>query len=488
LNQLPFTSINYGLCTLPEGRMISKYLLEGLIEGLGKHRRTSVFPCVIFQIKKGVNLYKGNPNYDLFRLALKATALRLYPNYCNGDWSVQQNCVKMDRELKKQVLKDLSRKDFKKLEERLSKDERLCYLLGLEVVNDKLQVNMEESPLEANGTMGCRTWNGFDVNFEDDYRENITKVIAGEDLPDWTQTSGIQKDGRGNVQPVTIILPTIAMEANRDVEKFMKLLDQMIHDAKDILLERFDHQCSQSSAAARFMYENHTFVGYKPEEGIRSALKHGTLVIGQLGLSECLTLLIGRDHTTKEGMDLAKRIEQLYKDRCNDFKKEYHLNFGVYFTPAENLCYTAMKKFKDKYGIIKGVSDKEWFTNSMHVPVTYKCNPFDKIDIESQLVNYSSAGCITYNELEGSCKHNIDAIEQLVVYAMEHDIPYFAINVPNDQCMDCGFLNEFNDTCPECGSENIMQLRRVTGYTTSNYKTAFNPGKISETDHRVKHK
>lgn len=271
------------------------------------------------------------------------------------------------------------------------------------------------------------------------------------------------KDGRGNICPVTIILPTLAMEADRDVEKFMVLLDQKIHEAKDMLLERFNYICSQPPASAKFMYENGTMKGYIPEEGIRSALKHGTLALGQIAMAETLQLLIGCDHTTPEGMALAKRIEQLFKDRCAEFKEEYKLNFGVYYTPAENLCYTALKRFRDKYGIIENVSDKEFFTNSIHVPVWKKINPFEKIDIEAQLTGYSSAGCITYCELSSGAKNNLEAVEQIVDYAMDKDIPYFAINVPNDTCLDCGYCDEFNDDCPKCGSSNIIQLRRVTG-------------------------
>jgi ribonucleoside-triphosphate reductase len=264
---------------------------------------------------------------------------------------------------------------------------------------------------------------------------------------------GQLKDGRGNICPVTIIMPTLAMEAKNEVNKrvdtnvderdyvaeFMLLLDKKIHEAKDMLLERFDWICSQSPESAKFMYENGTMEGYIPEEGIRSALKHGTLVIGQLGLAETLQILIGCDHTEERGMKVAKRIEQLFKDRCAEFKQKYKLNFGVYYTPAENLCYTAMKKFREKYGIIPNVSDRDFFTNSMHVPVWKKVSPFEKIDIESQLTGYSSAGCITYVELDGGVKNNIKSLETIVNYAMDHDIPYFAINVPNDTCLECGY-------------------------------------------------
>lgn len=418
-NQLPFSSINYGTCTLPEGRMVIKALLDVSIKGMGKLHKTSIFPCGIFQCMNGVNRHPGDPNYDLFRLALKSTSLRLYPNYANVDWSGNAGYDRND-------------------------------------------------PRTYFSTMGCRTANGWDIN-----------------------GFGQLKDGRGNICPVTIIMPTLAMEAKEvegdAVENFMSILDKKIHEAKDMLIERFNWICSQSPDSAKFMYENHTMAGYVPEEGIRSALKHGTLAIGQLGLAETLQILIGCDHTTPEGMELAKRIEQLFKTRCAEFKEQEHLNFGVYYTPAENLCYTAMQKFKAKYGEIPNVSDKEFFTNSIHVPVWRKVNPIEKIDIESQLTGYSSAGCITYVELESSVKHNIDGLEALVNYAMDKDIPYFAINVPNDLCMDCGYTEEIGDTCPICGGKHIQRLRRVTGYLTGNYTTAFNKGKQQEVEMRVKH-
>lgn len=323
----------------------------------------------------------------------------------------------------------------------------------------------------------CRTANGWDIN-----------------------GLGQLKDGRGNICPVTIIMPTIAMETienyeewgsmtdDAKIEAFLMKLDTMINDAKDMLIERFEYICSQSPESGKFMYENGLMVGYIPEEGIRSALKHGTLALGQIGLAETLQLLVEYDHTCEKGMEYAKKIEQLFKDKCNEFKNKYKLNFGVYYTPAENLCYTSMKKFKERYGIIPKVSDRDYFTNSMHIPVWKEMSPFDKIDIESQLTGYSSSGCINYIELDGGVKNNIDALETIVNYAMGHDIPYFAINVPNDTCLDCGFCDEFNDHCPECGSEHIQQLRRVTGYLTGDYSTAFNKGKQAEVKDRVKHR
>lgn len=430
-NQLPFTSINYGTCTEPEGRMVTKALLEVSINGIGKLHKTSIFPCGIFQCMKGVNRNPRDPNYDLFRLALKSTAQRLYPNYANVDWSGNEGYNKND-------------------------------------------------PKTFFSTMGCRTANGWDIN-----------------------GFGQLKDGRGNICPVTIIMPTLAMEAKEKIEiyyklsnseeseyniidEFMNILDKKIHEAKNMLLERFEWICSQSSDSAKFMYENGVMEGYDGQD-IRSAMKHGTLAIGQLGLAETLQILVGCDHTTDKGMKLAKQIEQLFKDRCAEFKEQYKLNFGVYFTPAENLCFTAMKKFQEKYGVIPNVSDKKFFTNSIHVPVWIKMTPTEKIDIESQLTGYSSAGCITYVELEGSVKNNLDALETIINYAMDKDIPYFAINVPNDMCINCGYCDDINNECPMCGCNEIRRLRRVTGYLTGDYKSAFNSGKQQEVEMRVKH-
>ena len=338
----------------------------------------------------------------------------------------------------------------------------------------------------------CRTVNGADINFMDVYKDNIRSIIETGEVKYNNFTSSVQKDGRGNICPVTIIMPTLAMQTDgeigdKNIDDFIKLLDKKIGEAKDMLIERFDHICNQPAAAAKFMWENGTMEGYIPEEGIRSALKHGTLVIGQLGLAETLQILIGCDHTCDKGMELAKRIEKLFNDRCKEFKEKYSLNFGVYYTPAENLCYTAMSKFKRKYGEIKNVSDKKFFTNSIHVPVWTEVTPFEKIDIESQLTGYSNAGCITYVELPSSTINNLEALETIVNYAMDKDIPYLGINLPNDHCEDCGYTGEFNDHCPQCNSKNISQLRRVCGYLTGDYKTAFNKGKQQEVGMRVKH-
>ena len=433
-NQLPFSSINYGTCTLPEGRLVIRSILESSIKGVG-NGATSIFPCQIFQLMDGVNTSPKDKNYDLFELAVECTSKRLYPNYCNCDWS---NDVGFNK----------------------------------------------DDPRTYPSTMGCRTWNGVDINAPSEALSHL-------------------KDGRGNIAPATIILPTLAMEAKKKAEKeqkseyivdyFMDILEKAIGDCKDELIERFNWICAQNPASAKFMYENNTFFSYGDDfknEGIRGALKHGTLAIGQLGMAECLQILLGCDHCDPKGMEVAKRIESLFKARCAEYKEQYKLNFGVYYTPAESLCFTAMTKFKKKYGVIPNVSDRDYFTNSIHVPVWKEIDPIEKINIESQLTGYSSAGCITYVEIGDNAKYNLDSLKELVLYAKSKDIPYFALNLPLSRCTECGSDEniDFDAPCPCCGApaEKVEHLARVTGYLSTDFRH-FNKGKQSETKDRFVH-
>lgn len=440
-NQLPFSSINYGTCTEEEGRIVVRAILGATIKGVG-NGQTSIFPCQIFQKMKGVN-DKGSKNYDLYKMAIRSTAKRMYPNYCNCDWSQDQGYNKKD-------------------------------------------------PRTYPSTMGCRTYSGWDINAPDEEHKHM-------------------KDGRGNIAPATIILPTLAMEAKKKakdnpeyiVDYFMDILKDAISDCKDELIERFNWICAQSPASARFMYENNTFYSYGDEfekEGIRGALKHGTLAIGQIGLAETLQILVGCDHTEKKGMELAKNIEQLFKDKCKEYKEHYKLNFGVYYTPAENLCNTSYQKFLKKYGLIENVTaykdengelkPRGYFTNSMHVPVWKEISPFEKIDIESQLTGYSNAGCITYVEIGDNAQNNLTALEQIVDYAMEKDIPYFALNVKFSDCEKCGYSGyiEYDAPCPSCGAshEYISDYARITGYLSTKV-SHFNKGKQQEAKDRFTH-
>lgn len=368
--QLPFSSLNYGTCTLLEGRMYTRALLEMTIKGVGSHYTTPIFPCGIFQYMKGVNDKPGTPNYDLKRLALKATSSRIYPNYANVDWTTNVAAIKQDRTFKRGVLERLTSEDKTELVNMMRNDENIRKFV------EKFHFNIDESgelvvadeadPTEITATMGCRTYNGGDINADEDYFYNIIKdLIDTKEVKDYGLYSHAQKDGRGNLCPVTIIMPTLAMETieryckgmevssyeemleiahkNKDeiVDKFLKYLKKKIADARDMLIERYNHICSQSPASAKFMYENQTMAGYNPSEGIISALKHGTLAIGQIALAETLQILIGTNHRTEEGMELAKKIENTFNKLCKQFKEEYKLNFGVYYTPKRKLWEAA---------------------------------------------------------------------------------------------------------------------------------------------------
>lgn len=506
--QLPFSSINYGTCTLKEGREIIRALINMTLEGTGKYHRTAIFPCCIFQYSKEIHGSKKNPgpNYDLFRLALKSTTQRDYPNYCNVDWSTNWKGNIFDREQKNRALKDLlnfSQSTYCAFAKWLSEHPDYEDYLSLEGYYDSTEDHWEIkvkpaekfTRYEVMSTMGCRTYNGYDINCDSNYFFDIFRKIAetGKVQDNW-MLSANQKDGRGNICPVTIIMPTLAMMAKESgskdvVETFMKLLDKKIHEAREMLLERFTLICSQNSKSAPFMWTNNTMVGYIPEEGPVSAMKHGTLAIGQIGLAETLQILIGCDQTEAQGLELGKRIEKLFNDRCAEFKKNDKLNFGVYLTPGESLCKTAMTKFRAQYGNdVKGVTDNDnkFFTNSTHVPVYKDIDCFKKIDIESELDKFSNAGCITYVEMPSSATSNIDACEELVVYAMDKDLPYFSLHFPLDYCRDCHSKGDFNGTCPHCGSHNIEELRMVTGYLSTDVSN-MNEGKQDEVSKRLKH-
>lgn len=408
-NQLPFTSINYGTCTLIEGRMIIKELLEVSMEGLGANGVTSIFPCGIFQCMKGVNRKPGEPNYDLFRLALKATTLRIYPNYANVDWSGNAGYDKNDPKTyfntmgchakdtaiimydgTKKMVQDIIVGDKlmgidgqpRTVQSLIRGNDRLFkvnqsngmsyvvnegHILALEFFFEGNYVNTslhDYMNLPEDIRMNCKGYKrlgnnekstltieevepgdfyGFELDgdrlymLEDGTVTHNCRTANGADINAEEGVNPQTKDGRGNICPVTIILPSLAMMAKEEegdvVENFMSLLDKKIGEAKEMLIERFNYICSQSPCCAKFMYENGTMMGYKPEEGIKSALRHGTLAMGQLGLAECLQILIGTDQTEDRGMELAKRIEQLFNTRCAEYKKRYKLNFGVYYTP-----------------------------------------------------------------------------------------------------------------------------------------------------------
>lgn len=422
-SQLPFTSINLGRNTTAEGRLVNEWIFKASLDGIGKHHTTSIFPISIFMYKKGVNDKEGTPNYSIKKLAIKSLAKRIYPNIVNGDWS-------------------------KNIED-------------------------PNNPDTFNATMGCRTMVGFD-------RFGL----------------GYSKVGRGNISPATMNLPKIGIKHGiclgermvADLDGFWKELNEILELTATSLVDRFYYICSQNPKSAPFMYKNGTIVGYdKVDERVYEALRHGTLALGYIGIAEMCQALFGKDHADDEYVhEFALSVVEHIHNFANEVSDRYDLNFSAYATPAENLCKTMMIGLKKEFGVIPNVTERDYLTNSHHVPVWKEVSIFKKLQIEAPFCKYPTGGCITYIELDSAIMENEQAIEDIIDYAMSLDIPYLAFNFPIDSCLDCGHHGEFNDCCPVCGSKNIQQLRRVTGYLTTDYRN-FNAGKIAECQDRVKH-
>lgn len=324
-------------------------------------------------------------------------------------------------------------------------------------------------------TMGCRTLIGNDVN-----------------------GMGYNKLGRGNITPVTINLPYIGIEhgiclGERDTpdeEGFFKDLNHMLDLATNELLDRYDYICSQSIKAGSFMYHNGTIADSDKALffGVKESMKHGSQALGYIGLANACYAMYGKYfHQDKKVMEFAKKVIKTIYDRAKANTEKYHLNFSAYSSPSESTCYTLATKLQKKFGKIKNVCDRDYLTNSCHVPVYENISIRDKIDVESNFTWMCTGGCITYIELNSGVINNPRAVEKIINYAMNNErIPYFAINFPIDTCNHCGFSGEIEEHCPACGSDDIKRLRRVTGYITTDYRK-FNKGKISETNDRVKH-
>lgn len=423
-SQVPFTSINFGRDTSVEGRMVSRVMLNASLAGIGKHHKTSIFPISIFQRKRGINANEGDVNYDLQKLALESLSKRIYPNFCNCDWSQAHENI--------------------------------------------------DDPDTYFSTMGCRTMLGYD-------RHGL----------------GYRRVGRGNNVPVTIILPQLGLKhgialgerTEPDIEGFWEEFESTLALAEQGLLERFDVMVCQRAAAAPFMYSNGTIAnGQDCFDTVYDSLRHNTLAIGYLGVAEMCQALFGENHAkSKKAHAFALSVVQRINEYAKEASERNDLNFSCYATPAEGLCSTALKALRKQYGIIPKITDRDYITNSHHVPVWEEVGIFEKLEIEAPFCKYPTGGCITYVELDATFVTNTKAIEQIIDYAFDTlDIPYLAFNFPIDTCLDCGYSAEFNDRCPECGSTHIEQLRRVTGYLTTDYRK-FNEGKRAETVERVKH-
>lgn len=423
-SQVPFTSINLGRDTTPEGRMVTRWMLEASIDGIGKFHLTSIFPISIFQYKVGCNANKEDANYDLKQLALESMSKRIYPNWCNCDWS--------------QAHED------------------------------------EDNPDTYFSTMGCRTLVGYD-------RHGL----------------GYIRQGRGNNVPNTIILPKLGIEfgtclgkrTEPDLKGFWDAFEETLKLCEKGLLERFEIMIEQSPKAAPFMYQNNTIQDAKEcKESVYNALKHNTLAIGYIGVAEMCVALFGKNHAEdKKVHEFALSVVKRINEFAAEASERNDLNFSCYATPAEGLCRTALKALREQYGVIKNVTSHEFLTNSHHVPVYQEISIYDKLRVEAPFCKYPTGGCITYVELDSTFVKNLKAVEDIIDYAFKVlDIPYLAFNFPIDSCLDCGYQGEFNDCCPMCHSKYIQQLRRVTGYLTTDWHN-FNDGKQAEVQERVKH-
>lgn len=423
-SQVPFTSINIGRDTSVEGRMVTRWMLEASLDGIGKFHLTSIFPISIFQYKVGCNADKNDANYDLKQLALKSMSKRIYPNWCNCDWS--------------QAHED------------------------------------EENPDTYFSTMGCRTLVGYD-------RHGL----------------GYVRQGRGNNVPNTIILPKLGIEfgiclgkrTEPDLKGFWDAFEETLKLTEKGLLERFEIMIEQSPKAAPFMYQNNTIQGAREcKENVYNALKHNTLAIGYIGVAEMCVALFGKNHAEdKKVHEFALSVVKRINEFAAEASERNDLNFSCYATPAEGLCRTALKALRKQYGVIENVTSHDFITNSHHVPVYQKISIYDKLRVEAPFCKYPTGGCITYIELDSTFVKNLKAVEDIIDYAFKVlDIPYLAFNFPIDSCLDCGYQGEFNDCCPMCHSRHIQQLRRVTGYLTTDWHN-FNDGKQAEVQERVKH-
>ncbi|MBQ6282936.1 MAG: anaerobic ribonucleoside triphosphate reductase [Bacilli bacterium] len=403
--QVPFSSVNFGTDTSPEGRMVIKNYLLATDEGLG-HGETPIFPISIFKVKEGINYNKEDPSYDLFRLACKVSAKRLFPNFSFLDSSFN--------------------KPF--------------YVAG--------DYNTEV------GYMGCRT-----------------RVLANVCGPSVTP-------GRGNLSFTSVNLPRIGIKygialgerEKADMKGFYKELDETMDLVKGQLLQRFECQCSKSVSNFKFLLGSHVWINsekLEPGSKIRTVLKHGTLSIGFIGLAETLKALIGEHHGESEkAQKLGLEIVKHMREKCDEYTNEYNLNFTCLATPAEGLSGRFVAIDRSIYGKLKGITDRDYYTNSFHVPVYYKTTAKHKMEVEGKYHKYTNAGHISYVELDGDTVNNVDAFEKVVRIMHDNDVGYGAINHPVDRDPVCGYVGVIKDVCPRCGRKEGegVPMEKVNSY------------------------
>lgn len=350
--------------------------------------------------------------------------------------------------------------------------------------------------------LGNRNEYSYDVTTESDYFEvsgiysHNCRTMLGYDR----FLGEYRMSGRGNISPITVILPKLGLDYGialskrdkADIEGFFVALEDTLELVGEELFIRTNYIGSQSPKSAPFIYNNNMVLDSdksKDKNNVMETIKHGTNAIGLIGMAECCIAMFNKHHgESVEAYEFAMRVVRLFKKKANEFSDRYNLNYSVYYTPAENLCKTACKTLQLYYGKVKGVTDKKYLTNSIHIPVYYQLDAYTKIALEAPFTQYGTGGCITYVELDNSSLNNPEAIEKLIDYAMDLNIPYLAINFPINTCLECGTTyNEDREVCPNCQSPNVEMLKRVTGYITGNYKTAFNEGKQQEAEERVVH-
>ena len=422
--QTPFSSINYGMDTSFEGRMVVKNMLLVTEKGLG-NGETPIFPIQIFRVKEGINFNNGDPNYDLFKLSCQVSAKRLFPNFAFQDAPFN-----------------------------------ISFYKG--------------TPETEVSYMGCRT-----------------RVMANE----YDKSKAIC-NGRGNLSFTTINLPRLGILANKNLDWFYNELDRKIELVIDQLLERFEIQAKKKVNNYPFLMGEGVWIdseklGYNDE--IREILKNGTLSVGFIGLAECLKSLIGYHHGENQiAQNLGLDIVGHMRDRLDEASKKYTLNFSLLATPAEGLSGRFLRIDKKKFGIIEGITDKDYYTNSFHIPVYYGINAFKKIQLEAPYHALTNAGHISYVELDGDPSQNLEAFEKIVRYMKEQGIGYGSINHPVDRDPCCGYNGIIGDTCPKCGRQEneaeigFHRIRRITGYLVGTVER-FNNAKRAEVNDRVKH-
>lgn len=423
--QTPFSSINYGTDTTPEGRMVIENVLLAEEAGLG-NGETPIFPIHIFKVKEGVNYNKEDPNYDMFKLACRVSAKRLFPNFAFLDAPYNLQYYKPG--------------DYRT---------EIAY-------------------------MGCRT-----------------RVIGNEYDPTREIVTG-----RGNLSFTSINLPRLAIKANGDIDKFFTLLDNMMDLTIEQLTDRFAIQCQKKVRNYPFLMGQGVWLdseGLGPDDSVAEVLKHGTLSVGFIGLAETLKALIGKHHgESAEAQELGLKIIQTMRDRTDLESKKTGLNFSVLATPAEGLSGRFVRMDRERYGVIPGVTDRDYYTNSFHVPVYYPIRAVDKIRLEAPYHALTNGGHISYVEMDGDPVQNVAAFEKVIRCMKEAGIGYGSVNHPVDRDPCCGFTGIIGDSCPQCGRTEhsgdvgFERIRRITGYLVGTLDR-FNDAKRAEEHDRVKH-